>query len=52
MQPRLEEWPEFTVLGVVRTFTPQTMAQIPQLWEEFAPRMDSLPGREGKRFSA
>jgi AraC family transcriptional regulator len=49
MKPKLADMPGFTVMGLIRKFTPQTMPQIPKLWEEFAPGMDALPGRKGKR---
>jgi AraC family transcriptional regulator len=49
MEAKLVEMPGFTVMGVVRTFTPETMSRIPALWEEFAPGMHELPGRVGQR---
>jgi AraC family transcriptional regulator len=49
MEHRIVELPAFVAMGVVRTFTPETMGQIARVWEDFAPGMDKLPGRVGKR---
>jgi AraC family transcriptional regulator len=49
MKPKLVTMPAFSVMGLIREFTPETMPLIPKLWEDIAPEMDKLPGRKGRR---
>jgi AraC family transcriptional regulator len=48
MKPRMIDLPSFVVTGRAGKFTPRTMPQIPQLWAEFAPLIDNIPGRTGE----
>jgi AraC family transcriptional regulator len=47
MQYRLENGREFGVVGMKGLYSPQTKAEIPALWQRFAPHMQALPGRKG-----
>lgn len=48
MKPRIVDLPAVVVTGRAGKFTPRTMPQIPQLWTEFAPLIDGVPGRMGE----
>ena len=49
MEHRIVELPAFAAMGIVRKLSTETMGLAAKMWEEFAPGMDKLPGRLGKR---
>lgn len=48
MEPKIVEKPGFTVVGLSLrvTPTPENMKKIPLLWDQFGPRIASIPGRK------
>ncbi|SFI24074.1 GyrI-like domain-containing protein [Planctomicrobium piriforme] len=49
IQPsRYEDSPELLVAGVNRTYTMENRGGIPQQWDEFAPRLGTIPGQVGR----
>lgn len=50
MKPEMKDLPAFYVMGVTGNFTPQTMKDIPKLWDAFVPLMDKLPRKNERSF--
>jgi AraC family transcriptional regulator len=47
-EPRFEEGGPMVLAGLSRVFTWSEMGEIPTLWNEFGPRIGSIPGEVGE----
>jgi AraC family transcriptional regulator len=47
MQHRVENGRPLALVGMQGLYTDENRHTIPELWQRFAPRMESLPGRKG-----
>src|SRR5579862_7759407 len=47
-EPRFEKRDSFLIAGLSQRFTPDTMSNIANIWQRFAPNIGKVPGQSGK----
>jgi AraC family transcriptional regulator len=47
--PRMEERKALLVAGLMKTYAPDTVNEIPKLWQELTPHFGKIPGQVGQK---